>query len=106
MQFLKRFNETFSFKTEKPTGKWKAFDKNRHVIKYKKHEVGAIDDDKPHKIRLMVMKNETITDNNPNCAWKWITLKKDSESLEEAKTFLNQNFDAIVQKYTLHEMKD
>jgi len=102
MRYVKTF-EAFTFKTEKPTGKWKSFDSDNHIIKMDKKEVGTIESDKPFKIRLMVMKNDVITDNNPNCAWKWITLKKESETLEQAKEFLNANFDAIVSKFTLHK---
>jgi hypothetical protein len=51
----------------------------------------------------MVMKTETITDNNPNCDFKWITLNKKSSSLEEAKEFLNANIELILIKYTLRQ---
>ena len=105
MLYVKTFdmlNENFTFKTERPTGKWKSFDSDRYVIKMNKKEVGSIDDDKPHKIRLMVMKTDKITDGNPNCPWKWITLKKESETMEEAKEFLKSNYDSINSKFTLY----
>lgn len=52
----------------------------------------------------MVMKNQTITDNNPNCPWKWIALKHRSESLEAAKDFVNDNFQKLTLNYQFNEL--
>lgn len=95
----------FTFKTNKPTGRFKAFDSPYHDIKLDGHVVGQIDNDKPHKISLYVMKNgTTITDNNPNCVWKRITLTHESESIDAAKTWLNANRDAILKKFELKKL--
>lgn len=91
----------FTFKTEKPKGKYKSFDEDCHYIKLNGHEVGTIDAKSPFLIRLQVMKTDTITDNNPNCAWKYITLAKESESLDDAKKFLNDNINTITSKFTI-----
>lgn len=95
----------FTFKTTKPTGPYSSFWDEYHAIKLKKKKVGAIED-KTWRIRLTVMKTETITDDNPNCDWKWITLKKQSNSLQEAKDWLNQNIDGILKNYTLYFDED
>lgn len=93
----------FTFKTDKPTGKYKAFHDEYHHIKLNKKTVGSIDDEFPHKIRLQVIKDGVnITDDNPNCPWKWIILKKENNSIEEAKQFLNNNIDKILETYNLH----
>ena len=97
--------EKFTFKTIKPTGKWKSFDNNYYQILLKKKEVGAFynEGEKGWSIRLMVMKIETITDNNPNCPWKWVTLKHRAESLEAAKDFVNGNFQKLTSSFTLKQ---
>lgn len=91
----------FTFKTEKPTGPYSSFFASSHYIKLNKKLVGLITD-KEWKIRLRIYKDENHTDDNPNCEWKWITLVRVSSSLQEAKQFLNDNFDAITEKYNLY----
>lgn len=92
----------FTFKTEKPTGRYSSFSPDSHYIKLKTKECGRISDKYPYKIRLMVEKKDLNEDGNPNCKWKYITLKKESTSLQEAKNFLNDNIKIIIEKYTLH----
>jgi len=60
----------FTFKTSHPTGRYRSFDDDEHYVKFKRVEVGSIDDAKPHTIRLMVVKKDIMEDNNPNCTWK------------------------------------
>lgn len=97
----------FTFKTEKPTGKWRSFNPETHHIKLNKIEVGTINgqgrfnDSPPFKIRLQVKKKDINEDGNPNCRWKWIILKKDSQTLQEAKDFLNQHFKEITELYEI-----
>jgi hypothetical protein len=90
----------FTFKTEKPTGRYKSFYNVTHHVKYNKVEIGTIDD-KTFKIRLRVIKQNILEDGNPNCSWKWITLKKESASINEAKQFLNDNIAKITSFYSL-----
>lgn len=91
----------FTFKTIKPTGRYRSFFPTTHYIKLKGVVVGTIDDESPFKIRFKVVKSDINEDGNPNCFWKWITLLKRSESLEEAKEFLNKVADKIVETYNL-----
>ena len=91
----------FTFKTEKPSGKYRSFFDDHIDIKYNKKVVGEITPKFPHKIRLMVIKNEKITDNNPNCNWKWITLKKDFESIDEAKLWINDKKSELLNVFEL-----
>lgn len=92
----------FTFKTERSTGRYGSFYPDSHYIKLKKQAVGSITDGVPFKIRLQVTKVDINEDGNPNCSWKWITLKKESQTLQEAKDFLNQNIELILKKYKLH----
>ncbi len=96
----------FTFKTEKSTGKWRAFYKPSHYIKRNKNEVGMIGAEAPFRIRFMIVKDEKYNDNNPNCSWMWIVLKHESNSLEEAKKFVNDNFEEINKQYNLYESKN
>ena len=91
----------FTFKTEKPTGRYSSFFPTTVYIKLKKKEVGTIYENT--SIRLMICKEPTTADPAP---FYWITLAKKSESVEAAKEFLNANFDAIIKKYDLHSLVD
>lgn len=91
----------FTFKTDKPTGRYRSFDCDVHNIKLNSKNVGTISDSKPHKISLMVMKTDTITDSNKNCDWKWITFKQPFDTIDAAKTFLKQNYTLITSKYQI-----
>ena len=95
----------FTFKTEKPTGRYRSFSSEYHIIKMKKYTVGTITD-RDWNIRLMVLKDEINEHGNPNCEWKWITLKKQSASLQEAKDWLNVNFISLNQKYKIVGTED
>ena len=86
----------FTFKTHHPTGRYRSFDHDYHDIKYNKVVVGSIANELPHKISLQVMKDDIMEDGSPNCKWKWIKLKKEFTSVEEAKKFLNDNVDAVM----------
>ena len=86
----------FSFKTEKPTGKYRSFSPSYHYIKMNGVWVGEISDSYPHKIRLMV------ADENSSGGWCWIRLKKESESIADAKAWLNENYEAINKKFPIY----
>jgi hypothetical protein len=91
----------FTFKTEKSTGQYRSFFQDHHYVKLNKIQVGMIGDEAPYRIRLQVIKSDITEDGNLNCEWKWITLKKNSESVADAKTWLNENITTILEKYNL-----
>ena len=93
----------FTFKTNKPTGRYKSFYKPTYEIKLKKKIVGAITSEVPHQIRLRIIKKDIMEDKNPNCSWKWITLKKEFNSVDEAKAFLKENYERIVNQLNLYQ---
>lgn len=108
MRHLKLY-ELFTFKTEKATGRYRSFYSDSHSIKIKGFECGAIGDEKPHKIRLMVWKtaeDKAKPGNNPNCDWKWITLNRENESLQAAKEWLNKHFDEITKRWDIRKMEN
>ena len=98
-------SKKFTFKTEKPTGQWRSFYPKTYHIKMDGCRVGTIDDKHPHKIRFMVEKNEKFTDENPNCNWKWVQLKHESESIDDAKIWLNENFNQINETFPLFKIE-
>ena len=92
----------FTFKTEKAKGSYRSFFPDTHQIKLNKIMVGNILNDPPHHIRLMVFKDDINEDGNPNCSWRWVELRKDFESVKDAKIFLNNHYLAIMDKYNIH----
>lgn len=86
----------FTFKTTKPTGQWSWLSEPSHAIKIGKIKVGSIDNSAPHTIRLQKIKADIMEDGNPNCVWRWVKLKAQFKSIEEAKEFLNSNYEAII----------
>lgn len=95
-------NTKFTFKTEKTgSGRYASFFPYNHIVKLKKKPVGSIEDKKPYRISLQVKKKDVNEDGRPNCQWKWIKLNHDSETLQEAKDFLNKYFNEINTQYQL-----
>jgi len=91
----------FTFKTTPATGRYRSFYPDTHEIKFKRKVCGLITDQVPHKIRLQVVKKDINEDGNPNCSWKWITLKYEGKTLQETKDFLNKNIDEIIKTHNL-----
>ncbi len=60
-----------------------------------------IEEKDPYRIRLKVVKQDIMEDGNANCDWKWITLKAEFKTIDEAKEFLNANFISINEKWKL-----
>jgi len=98
---MKIMAKKFTFKTEKSTGSYSSFYNDTHYIKLNKIECGTISDDEKHIISLQVIKDDINSDENKNCEWKWIKLNKESQTLQEAKDFLNANFENINSKYRI-----
>lgn len=99
-------NKKFTFKTDKPTGKYSSFYNKTHNVKLGKSEIGLIKgqgkhgaEDPPYKINLRIIKSDINEDGNPQTSWKWITLKKECQSLDEAKEWLNLNFEKLNSVY-------
>lgn len=81
----------FTVKTNKPTGKWRAFQNASHDIKFGGHVCGSIQDDSPHSVRFMVTKEDIMEDGNQNCVWRWIKIKKEFSSVKDAKAWVIEN---------------
>jgi hypothetical protein len=60
--------------------------------------------DNNYAIRLMIFKEDIAVDGNTNCDWKWITFKFKSESEQECREFLKNNYKFITEKYNLYFM--
>ena len=98
---------SFTFKTVKETGKYASFFTPQHNIKLKKSVVGEImqtrNRDDEFKIRLAITKEPTKAEPAP---FKWITLAAKFETLEEAKVWLNKNFNRITSQFDLYGFTD
>ena len=94
----------FTFKTNKLIGYYTA----TTDIKLKQKIVGSINQprlDDVYYIRFMVIKDDINEDKNPNCSWKWITFDQTFEILDEAKKFINECINDILNKYNLHTIE-
>tara|TARA_B100000953_G_scaffold290249_1_gene275091 strand:+ start:11197 stop:11508 length:312 start_codon:yes stop_codon:yes gene_type:complete len=87
----------FQFRTDKATGRYASFQQDTHIIKLKRLEVGTIGDRKPFKISLSVVNDKA----DQNCPFKWILLKVEFESLDEAKSFLQRHTEIIIKNFDL-----
>lgn len=105
-------NNKFTFRTVKPTGKWRSFYPNQHFIKIKKDEVGQIVENnrgayRNDKVKIMfqVIKSDINEDGNPNCSWKWATLAREFDSVDEAKEWLNSEgiFEKITKQFNFYK---
>lgn len=107
-QKTKQKGSSFTFKTTNPSGRFGWLDKPHHDIKVNKKVVGSIVEptrdsiNRAFKVKFMIVKKDIMEDRNPNCDWKWMTLKKDFTSVDEAKEFVNKYFNEITEKYPLH----
>lgn len=97
----------FTFKTVRPTGSRlsRIGEVNYNKILLNKKECGSIEEGKTYSIRFMVTKADVNEDGNPNCTWKWVQLKKESATLDEAKAFLEENIDYITEKLKIRTME-
>ena len=59
-----------------------------------------------NKITLHVIKDDIMVDGNPNCCWKRTYLKYEAPTLNDAKVFLNDNFETILKQFNLYVYED
>lgn len=85
----------FTFKAQKqgPWDHYRAID-----IKYRGEVVGCIRSEQYGKwcVRLQAPASEKALAVNPNCPWMWVTVKQLFSSAEEAKAWLNENRDSLL----------
>lgn len=86
----------FTFKTIKPTGRYKSFSSPDHEIKLNGVRVGSINNSPNHIITLMVLKKDINEDGNPNCVFKNVRLTVKNDTLQGAKDYLNNNFQRVM----------
>jgi len=98
----------FTFKTNKPVGKYRIFQTPEHLIKYKRKVCGCINERNYNKFKIMfaVNKKDIDEDGNPNCKWKRIYVENEFDSLQSAKDFINNHTDKIVENLDLYLFED
>ncbi|MCU0338016.1 MAG: hypothetical protein MUF12_09210 [Sediminibacterium sp.] len=85
----------FTFKTEKPTGRYSSFFPTRITIKLSGKKVGTIYES--GKIGFCIKKKDLNEDKNLNCPWRWFYCKSDTTNLEDAKAWVIKN-DGLIQR--------
>lgn len=93
----------FTFKINKSTGQYRSFYPDNVDIKLNKKLVGHIGTKNlsgPWQVSLAIKKEKT---NGDPADFKWIYLKKEYSSINEAKEMLIRNTEAIIQKFDLYE---
>lgn len=105
-----KFNISFK-KQPKETGLRRIASPYPHVdIKVNKKKCGNISPpnwssvDNNWRIQICVKKPEP--DNNPNCDWKWMMVKKDFDNEKEARQWCKDNLQSAVEGYELHYFED
>jgi hypothetical protein len=83
----------FTFKNT--TSLWDRYD--THDIKIKRKKVGYIYETDKGKFGIRF----SIEDLADRCNFRWVTLQKKCKTVQEAKDFLNQHIDKIVETYKL-----
>lgn len=95
----------FTFKKNIPTGKYKSFETESHEIKIKRKLVGHINQpshfSNEEDFYVMFSIKKEATKNSP-ASFKWITLKRRFKTADEAKTFLNKNFERLTKQFDLY----
>jgi hypothetical protein len=107
----------FSFKKNRSSGKWGHLEpQNNYTIKLGGKEVGTIseirvrhdlfkrydlEDDGKFNVMFTINKKDPMEDNNPNCSWRWVTLKAKFDNSEAAKEFVVNNAPAILKQFDL-----
>lgn len=94
----------FTFKTTKPKGRYSWLNEPHHEILLKKIPVGTIGNN--NKITLHVIKDDIMVDGNPNCCWNRTYLEYEAPTLNDAKVFLNDNFEIILKQFNLYVYED
>lgn len=91
----------FTFKKNIPTGQWRSFEPESHLIKFNKKECGSIfsTGDGMFKVSLAVKCQAPP-------GWKNTTFLKRQATVIEAKEWLNDHINDILTAYTVHYFED
>jgi hypothetical protein len=83
----------FTFKRNNPTGRYKSFNNIFTDVKIKGKQCGVINEGDGFNnwsVRLIVK------DEKQHCGWRWAKLKKRFASEQEARDFLKENYEKLV----------
>jgi hypothetical protein len=100
----------FTFKKIKHTGKFAWLNEEEHDIKIGKFKVGSISEKSKHFKDIPADQKYSImlATVNPEqkSGFSWITIKAKFSNAQEARDFLDKNFEAIITKYELYKFQD
>jgi len=100
----------FTFKKVISTGRYRSFEREQHVIKLNRKEVGRIYEeqypkDYNHRYAITLAVEKERTDDEP-ADFRWILLKARFATAQDARDFLSRNCGALNDKYRLHRFED
>jgi hypothetical protein len=96
----------FTFKVNRPTGKYKSFSNTYVEIKLDGCVVGSFSESAINNssvIAFHVIKEDILEDGNPNCIWKSRFIKNPNNKIKDTQKFLNENFHIIIEKFNLYK---
>lgn len=99
----------FTYKRHTSTGRYKSFDHERHDIKLKKKVVGHIKEASHFSnldgFGIMLATKKSPTTEEP-ANFKWVFLKRRFKTAQEAKVFLDENFQELTAQHDLYSFED
>jgi hypothetical protein len=52
------------------------------------------------------VKDDTYDDGNPSCSWMWLFVKERFSTEEDARKWMVDHIDRLIEKYSLHFFED
>jgi len=100
-------SKIFTFKKVIHTGKWRSFEPENHVIKYEGKEVGLISQPKvqftlSRHFQVSFTVKKEVNEIDP-ASFKWVALSKGFESVDDAKKYINEKIEHILELFDLYQ---
>jgi hypothetical protein len=98
----------FTFKKFIPTGRYRSFEKDSTDIKLKGRICGHISETEhtTYRICFVVPKTKEEIGEGTNCVWKWLFLKKQYPSENDAREWIIKNADLIRGTFNICTIED
>ena len=84
----------FTFKRNKPTGRYASFSNIMTEVKIKGNQCGTINEGGGFNNWSATL---AVKDEKAKSGWRWATLKRKFESEQEARDFLKDNYTKLVE---------
>lgn len=92
-----------TFKRHKKEGFYRSFQRTHVDIKRKRKIVGKISETKSFEFTIsLIVRGDG---SNPNCEWRWLTLKGSHPTEEAAREFIKRRWTDIETKFDIMEIE-